>query len=384
MYLFERGTWEVRSESPEKRAAEEAQLKQALGKDYAQQRYGPEVDAEGKLWKGEDRVEVTPTDAHGVYSFNDICIDVRGSWMEEKRGLITFLFLSFAIGLNGYLGYVMGFFPLTLLTRSLNGSDEAMTAEGYVFIPLSVVTWLVANYFLWKYAWRLFRLELFTQRHIIARFNRKTRQVYLNRPKYAGGLVVLPWDATIAAIDPDAPDSQVIGECLALAWPQEFNPGIGYEEMAFVGQPMDGNREVLGFWEFIRRYMEEGPDAVPRPKRLRPLFPWPWNSVRATLNFMGPVLRRGGKPYALAVGLLLSPLMALHALCHWISLLLCWPTRWPREIAEAGLPGKPVPKLTTAEDYGPEIAHNLRHNAETDRRNIEARERRRQPGSAQA
>lgn len=220
-----------------------------------------------------------------------------------------------------------------------------------------------------------FRTEVFTQRHIIVRFNRKTRQVYLNRPKFAGGLVVLPWEHTLAGIDPSAPDESAIGSPLILAWSSRMTE-MGYDETVMLGEPMDGNHQVLGLWEYIRRYMEEGPQAIPPPKRLRPLFPWPWESVRAVLNFMAPVWRRGGQVYALAVGLLLSPLMLLHALCHWLSLLLCWPTRWPREIARAGQPGQPTPKLTVAEDFGEPIASYLRANAIADHELAQRQQRR--------
>jgi len=173
---------------------------------------------------------------------------------------------------------------------------------------------------------------------------------------------LLPWESTMAAIDPDLPDREGIGAQLPVAWVLEYN-GAGYDETAFLGEPMDGNRQVLGLWEYIRRYMEEGPQSVSAPKRLRPIFPWPWESVRSTLSFLFPIWRRGARGYALVAGILLSPLMALHAMCHWLSLLLCWPTQWPKVIAEAGLPGKPVPKTTVAEDHGEEIGSYLRTNA---------------------
>src|SRR5690606_37650590 len=120
-----------------------------------------------------------------------------------------------------------------------------------------------------------------------------TRQVHLHRPKYAGGIVTLPWEATLAAINPQLPDSQGLGDTLALGWPHE-RTGAGFDEMAFVGPPLDGNREMEGLWEYIRRYMEDGPQSVPKPKSLRSRFPWPWDSLKASLHFMRPMWRRGG------------------------------------------------------------------------------------------
>ncbi|MGV8865049.1 MAG: DUF6708 domain-containing protein [Pseudomonas sp.] len=200
---------------------------------------------------------------------------------------------------------------------------------------------------------------------MIARFNRITRQVYVHRPDYAGGIITLPWDAALAAVNPEDPDYTGIGGFLALGFPAEHT-GAGYGEILFLGRPMRGNNELVGFWEYIRRYMEEGPQAVPKPKRLLPMAPTPIEPIRATWRFMSPFWRGNGKIFVLITSLLLSPLMLLHALCHWISLLLCWTPRWPKEIAEAGQPGKPIPKLTTADDFGPEIAACLRYNSMKD------------------
>jgi len=41
------------------------------------------------------------------------------------------------------------------------------------------------------------------------------------------------------------------------------------------GQPMERVASLQALWEYIRIYMEEGPNAVPRPARLRSTFPWP-------------------------------------------------------------------------------------------------------------
>ncbi|NWB92591.1 hypothetical protein [Pseudomonas agarici] len=49
---------------------------------------------------------------------------------------------------------------------------------------------------------------------------------------------------------------------------------------------MHGNQELVGFWAFIRGYMEEGPQTVPKPKRLLTLRPTPIELVLATLRYM--------------------------------------------------------------------------------------------------
>jgi hypothetical protein len=130
---------------------------------------------------------------------------------------------------------------------------------------------------------------------------------------------------------------------------------------------MSGNKELVGFWEYIRRFMEEGPESVPRPKRLLKLHPFTWEPLRAALRCMSFSWRKGGRLGTAVAVLLLSPLIVLLAFCHWVSLLLCHQPRWPKVIEEAGQPGKPTPKLTVAEDFGPEIAERLRANCAKDR-----------------
>ena len=358
MYLFERVMWSGRVESPEQRQLWEEEIAKTEGNPPTQKLKTSQ--SRDDVWEYYDLACDLPTDAQSLYVFNEDYIDVRAAFQEEKRGLITFGFLSMAVIMNLYM---FDFAFLSFGRLVVFGSDyyDAWEFESIISWLLSMATWGVMNYYLWKYTWRWIRVELFTQRHLIARFNRKTRQIYVNRPDYAGGIVTLPWEAVIPAINPEDPDFMGIGGFLLLAFPSEHT-GAGYDEVLMLGRPMHGNDELVGFWEFIRRYMEEGPQAVPKPKRLLPLSPTPIEPIWATLRFMSGFWRNGGKIAAVVTGTLLSPLILLHALCHWISLLLCWAPRWPKEIQEAGQPGKPIPKLTTAEDFGPVIGAHLRAN----------------------
>lgn len=375
MYLFEWGIWSIRSESPEKKAHEEAQIEKAFGPSYMKEFLGPEPqdDDAGVEWGPDNRASEQPSDADAFYEINDIFIEARAAWQEEKRGFITFLTLGFGYGI-GVLFFGWVYWQLLRLTLygETTGGRTADDVGAWLLLSFFGLVGIGVGYLVWKYAFKFIRTELFTQRHLLIRFNRETRQVYLHRPKYAGGIVVLPWEATVAAINPDLPDSQGMGDSLALGWPTE-RTDAGYDEMAFVGPPLDGNREMEGLWEYIRRYMEEGPQSVPKPKSLRARIPWPWDSLKASLHFMRPMWRRGGGVWVVLMLVLLSPLILLHSASHWVSMLLCWRPRWPREIREAGQPGKPVPKLTVAEDFGPEIGQYLRANAERNSTRTRAR-----------
>lgn len=357
MFLFERMMWSVKTEDPE---AREHWKKDAATSEGVASSIATRLDENAKLWGVYESASDVPTDAGSLYEFGENYIDVRAAFQEEKRGLIAFAFLALSIGLNSYMFYGFVWTVIGVLVSDFN-TEKSVGLDGWFFGVSIISLWFVMNYLLWKHTWKWIRVELFTQRHLIARFNRKTRQVYVNRPDYAGGLVTLPWGAVVPVINPEDPDFIGASGFLILGFLSDHS-GAGYDELLMLGRPMHGNQEMVGFWEFIRRYMEEGPQAVPKPKRLLTLRPTPIEPIRATLRFMSGFWRNGGKITALITGTLLSPLIVLHALCHWISLLLCWAPRWPKEIQEAGQPGKPIPKLTTAEDFGPIIGANLRAN----------------------
>lgn len=380
MYLFERELWAIKTESAEERARLDTATEASFGKRKHRQLSDK---PERELGVG-DRVSDNPTDADSVYAVNDTFLEVRAAFQEEKRGLLTFGLLFLGGTVSYMLGWQLAIWPLFyMLVFGTTPWDRPIEVGDWFFVTFQLALFVAICYVFVRYMWRWVRLEVFTQRHILARFNRMTRQVHLHRPGYAGGIVTLPWEATAPGVEPEASEASGIGGFLIAGWPFEQS-GAGYDEIAFLGRPMRGNSEIVDFWEFIRRYMEEGPESVPKPKRFLPRFPWPWESVRATLRFAAPMWRHGGKAFVLVTGLLLSPLIALHALCHWISLLLCWEPRWPKEIAEAGQPGKPVPKLTTADDFGPDIAANLRRNALADRQESSKSERRRKVDTSAA
>jgi hypothetical protein len=310
----------------------------------------------------ESRIQREPADEYAIFSVSDRLMDVQGAWQEDRRGVVTCLFLGVMYVLQAQLLFEVVKPGMEVMVLGVDETGERIAWHDHVAILLHVLMWAGANFALFKYCLRWIRLEVFTQQRIIARFNRVTRQVHINRPSYAGGIITLPWDATVMEMTGGDPGSRTGDGTLVMGW-QGDRTGAGFDEVCMLGGLLQdkGSAEALG--EYIRRYMEEGPDAVPQPKRLRATFPWPWDSVRSTLSFLLPSWRTGDKGLVLTFALLLSPLLLLHSLCHWISLLLCWPTRWPRIIRRAGLTGAPLPALTVAEDYGPEIAQKLRASA---------------------
>ncbi len=202
---------------------------------------------------------------------------------------------------------------------------------------------------------------MLTSRHLLIRFNRKTQQVHLHRPSYCGGIVTFPWRTTGSTGLYPKDDSLSVGMRLGLVWHPSLT-GLPHMEMALLGKQGQGGSELRDEWEFIRRYMEEGPHAVPRP-RLSTQLPSPIQAFSAQFEGLGRFFRKSSWLFKLAL-LMVWPAFVIVGTAHWFSLLLCWRPRWPKVIREAGLPGKPVPPPTTLSDYPPDIQERLLANAD--------------------
>ncbi len=285
----------------------------------------------------EESVSKSICDNYSLYCYDNTCIDVRTP-SDEKRGVIT-IFL-------GVLGSMLLWGALASIWLAISDLLDPMKVsldwEFYIFgLILAPLTGVLALYLFYRYVFHYFRLEAFTARRLIIRFNRITRKVYLLRPKHLGGIRILEWDKTQPIIDKNMTELEGTGGFVILAWDKgdgvdlQGNP-IDDIEMAFVGKPTRNASELLAFWEYIRRYMEDGPAAAPPPKKLISKFPWPWNSFKAAWGLDTRFLQHSGLWVFVLINVLLLPVVLIHGTGHWLSLLLCYEPRFPRVIEEAG------------------------------------------------
>jgi len=275
-----------------------------------------------------------------LYSYNNNHIDIRTP-NDEKRGIITF----FASCIYGMLTYA--FFMTSLIsTNQIHAghaplSKTALTSADYFFNILFPLLWLLVLGIFIKYTFRLIRLESFTARRIIIRFNRITRKVYLLRPKHLGGIRIMDWDKTEILIDKKMSELEGTGGFVILVWDRgdgedlEGTPTDNIE-VTFIGKPTRNASELLAFWEYIRRYMEDGPTAAPAPEKLICKFPWPWLSLKAAWGLDTSFVRNRDLRIFVLLNLLLWPVILIHATGHWLSLLLCYEPRFPKAIEKAG------------------------------------------------
>ena len=273
-----------------------------------------------------------------LYAHTETYIDVRTP-NDEKRGVIT-IFLSCIFGITLYAAFDTGAVAFRkILAGHGNGGNPLAGTDYFFLIVLPLACFLFAVFYI-KCTFRFFRLESLTARRIIVRFNRLTRKVYLLRPKHLGGIRIMDWDKTEVIIDKNMSELDGTGGFVILAW--DKGDGVDLEgtatdniEVTFVGKPTRNASELLAFWEYIRRYMEDGPAAVPAPEKLICKFPWPWLSFKAAWGLDTGFLRHSALWVFVVANLLMLPAIIIHAAGHWLSLLLCYEPRFPRVIEKA-------------------------------------------------
>ncbi|MBZ9574727.1 hypothetical protein KGR00_08420 [Halomonas coralii] len=297
----------------------------------------------GKQYRGmqERQVSDAPSDARSIYRMNDTYMDVR-TFFDEWRGGIV---LGLSPLLLGVLGFPFSFLiPMggDLMSGHTFHTGRAIEASDYMAFLVLLFGWLLMLaafiYLFW-----IFRMECLVQRHIVVRFNRKTRKIYINRPNFAGGNRVYDWDDVVASVDPDdrVVTKQRKREILMLFFFKQ-RTGAEYHDVVFLGAPLRSDHELYALWEYIRRYMEEGPESLPKPRCI-PSFPWPWRSLLAPWSFVENKWAAAPcRPGMIALVVIASPLMLIHAVAHWCSLLLCWPVYWPRKLRRESTASGPV------------------------------------------
>ena len=275
-----------------------------------------------------------------VYQKNETFLEVCGQF-EGQRGLAGFAVAFIPAALLLFVIYFsLHFIVDWILGTSPNGDPYGSEHNivGVLFISLTLFLFWLAK----KLVLPILRKDYFTSRRILIRFNRVNRKVYVHTPLFAGGIKTYDWDAAQATLDNKAAMSPVpVSEAeansgsgrLILGWVDvEARKALG---MVFIGRAAGNAARGRAWWEYIRRYMEEGPDSVPKP------FPRLWKGVwpqYSLLNmfYLYPERLIHGGPLWWLILPLLAPVDLVRAALHWLAMLLCVEPRFPPEIEQAG------------------------------------------------
>lgn len=256
---------------------------------------------EGLQRKRNDRIEASDrgslTRFNSTYvEFIDRCFSLRGS-MGILIGVAAFLAM---IGFSG-------FFFFNIFTDFSQGHWFALLFLSVFGLTCSLVPALLA-----------LRKEFFTYTHYPIRYNRKTRKVYVFRHNGPGGVLVVPWEEGYFHRGHGMSDKSLLDvRCHVMdgyTVKDTFATGHSYGDVA----PVDE------LWEFIYRYMEEGPKTVKPPFVSMTASPTWRNCWRMSFIRIG-----AASPIAQAI---LLPIEGPLVVLRWLVFKTCKTPVWPPEV----------------------------------------------------
>lgn len=260
-----------------------------------------------RLLTPREQEESLPRNAHGnandhasIISYNSTYIDVVDRAFKMRGAFGTGLIAG-------------GIFAMAIMLAVVIARDGW---ENYYLMPIIFIA-AIATLF-----WFVFyNKELFTNTHYPIRFNRKNRTIYVFRSKARGGLLILPWESPYFHIGHGK------GMDMLRDVRGEVMDGDTVKDTFAVGQFLGSNDSVRELWEFIRRYMDEGPNKLP--------------GTQITLS-MAPSWKNAYIMSAARTGILsdtvrsiFMPLIGLTTLTRFLVMKSCKPPIWPAEIEAA-------------------------------------------------
>ncbi|MCQ4145422.1 DUF6708 domain-containing protein [Vogesella sp. AC12] len=269
---------------------------------------------------------------HKTASYLEVC-----TYNDDKRGLLTMVLGVLCYALFFWAEFLVELLGQLITGRDYSGAELIPDAGFWLALIGSLVITPLLFYAFFRYLARIWRLEAFTMRRLVVRFNRDTRQVYFLRPTFLGGVRTYNWEEMDAALPKDMPNHEGVGGMLMIgtAVVDNENPHSQFAtDVAFVGNACRDYKQLLSFWEYIRRFMEDGPDAVPEPRRLRSKWPNPLVSMWAVSRLSLPGGFDLGRSF-LWLRLGLTPVFVIWGLGHYVSLLLSYEPRFPKTIRVA-------------------------------------------------
>ncbi|WP_392562703.1 hypothetical protein RHO12_04255 [Orbus sturtevantii] len=291
-------------------------------------------------------VSSNPRPIGPYYAYNERYLEIRGGMFENFRGIITMISLML-------FGVLFFFFnPIIYMLSTPNYFNDGLDVFAFIYtvVLASILIYLYIRYFRYVY-----RLELFTIRHIRVRFNRVTQQVYIQRPKYSGGTVVFKWQHIMPANFGESGSDMGGTNMVNLLSFHPYKTGFPIAHSVGIGKNTYRAQDYKDEWEFIRRYMEYGRDNLAKP-RLSTHLPLPLHGLGGHIK---PMLKMVKNSKSVLVTMMMLPvfviLLPIYTAGYFISECLCWQPRWPKVIRQAGKVGKPTPKETQLSDYPPAV-----------------------------
>lgn len=267
--------------------------------------------------KQKNRLDVIPHYHLSVIEMNSTYLEVVDKWYAE-RGTITGIMLT-AILMLATLFSGMLYMALTW-DPDIPGGDE----DVFILVMIGVFSAPV----LIAAGWALSK-EMFAYTHYPIRFNRATRTVNVFRTD--GTILSIPWDAiffTMAPVDQLYKFWNILGHVLD-------EERLNIKESFALSITSDGSQEGIdtmrSHWEFVRRYMEEGPSSINSQVQ----FCMPINQRRETLRVATNRMlanSTGGSTWSLPLRLFSFLFNSMVIPFRYIAMHTSKIPRWPSDV----------------------------------------------------
>ncbi|EIL96829.1 hypothetical protein UU5_06123 [Rhodanobacter sp. 115] len=162
------------------------------------------------------------------------------------------------------------------------------------------------------------RKEFFTYTHYPIRYNRKTRKVYVFRHNGPGGVLEVPWEEGYFHRGHGMSDKSLLDvRCHVM-------DGDTVKDTFATGHSYGIEAPVNELWEFIRRYMDEGPKGVKPPFVSMTASPTWHNCWRMSFIRIGAA--------STVAQLILLPIEGPLVVLRWLVFKTCKQPVWPLEV----------------------------------------------------
>lgn len=285
-----------------------------IHKDY---KFNRELTAEEreKQLRQKERLDIETHYGLSVVKMNSTYLQLVDRYYEWRGVLFTFMLAFVAMHV---------FFGVGAVRVDLQSEKTGIWLIVADVVFFGAATGLFA-FFLLK--------ESFTHTYFPIRLNRRNRKVYVFRPgRPSKPILVADWDKLFftlgrcrRGVEPGqnwdvrghvlADDGKTVLDTFALS-------------PSYMPESEDGLRALKGHWEFVRRYMEDGPKETSQ----RVEMCVPIDGKRESLAFARQRFYANFYPVGLWAWYLLYPLWLLCILGRWVAGLTCKPPVWPAEI----------------------------------------------------
>ena len=230
--------------------------------------------------------------------------------------------------MRGFMAMAMAGFGLAMMF-AMGAALFLATKFGDIFLFFIACFPAIGVVFIGKF----FLSDAFTYTHYPIRFNRQNRQVYAFRRD--GTVLKAGWDDfywTIynTQLGLGGGDLNVMGHLMG-------KDGVTIKEsigLSLVDAGEPGRRNQLQFFEFFRRYMEEGPGPVLDALKPTPLIMLPGIDRRREGWFFGWELLTGGMKGLPLLQVLFQPFLFPISLFRWVVMRTSKIPQWPQWVED--------------------------------------------------